>query len=231
MNAKQKLSPSPFHLYSGSQILDGPEKCRSKGDGSCIFWQTPCCSLMCRVSPRASHGHEPDKHQHSLSNICMAPGAFAHGHLSRVVPMVGCMVVTLQVSLVKVFCICTRYVEKNMPRWKGSGDGCCHCSKWKEEVVCRREEIMRLKEIGGIKKKGVAQLTEDMPQGFSSLSEATSLPNSVRPVVCRIRCCILCIAVLAGDGNCELPKVSCTGCFGVTQRHRVHGCSREDFED
>lgn len=139
---------------SESQTLDGPEKCWSKGGWVIrLPRDTPGGSLVWRVSPGASHGHELDKHQNSPSNTtCMAPVAFTCRHLNREVPMVGSMMVTLQVSLVKVFCICTRYTEKKTQMWIGSGGGCCHCSKWKKEVVCRREEITRLKEIVGRKR-------------------------------------------------------------------------------
>lgn len=75
------------------------------------------------------------------------------------------MMVTLQVSLVKVFCICTRYTEKKTQMWIGSGGGCCHCSKWKKEVVCRREEITEIERNCG-EKKIVTLLMDNMPQGF-----------------------------------------------------------------
>lgn len=149
VSAKQKLKPSHFHLYSIWIPNACPEKCWSKGDGSYVFCETPHCSLVWMVSLEASYGHDPDKYQHSLLNItCVAPVAFSYRHLSREVPMVGSMMLILQVSLLKVFCTHTRYTEKKTPRWIGSGGGYCHCSKWKEVVACRRDEIMRLKEIG-----------------------------------------------------------------------------------
>lgn len=65
-------------------------------------------------------------------------------------------------------------------------------------MVCRREEITRLKEIGG--KRSVTLLMEDSPT-----DEAKRLPNSVRFILGQIGFAFLCNAAVAGHSSYKLP--------------------------
>lgn len=73
------------------------------------------------------------------------------------------MVVTLQGSVVKVFCVCPEDKDTEVDgqwRWLQS------LQQVEGNVVCEREEMMRLKETGG-GGKGARLVMEDMLQGFS----------------------------------------------------------------
>lgn len=166
---------------------------------------TPCCSLVW-VSPRASCQREPG------SQTLPVWHQFPFRHMSREVSVVGRMVVTLQGSVVKVFCVCPEDKDTEVDgqwRWLQS------LQQVEGNVVCEREEMMRLKETGG-GGKGARLVMEDMLQGFSYGVKQQAWPSGVR-VVCGLRGCISlqCCCWLWLQ---ELPQLCCTAHPGVQQR-------------
>lgn len=165
---------------------------------------TPCCSLVW-VSPRASYQCETG------SQTLPVWHQFPFRHPSREVPVGAAWWLLCR----SVRWRCSESAPKTKtPRWMGSGGGCSHCSKWKENVVCEREEIMRLKEIEG--KKDATLLMEEMPQGFPCGAKEQAW-QAVSESQC-VGSGLHFSAVLLLLQQRELPQVLCTACPGVQQR-------------